>query len=469
MSQSDSKTGSVVLAAGRGTRMYSDQPKVLQRLLDEPMLGYVLRALEGLGWASRPISVIGHGAEAVRKTMGETACDFAIQTELTGTAKALLAAWPKVLEAGFEYLLVVNGDTPLIETAQLEDFVNETRQAGADLAFLSLELENPGAFGRVLREGGPQKDPKKRGKVLGIVEAKDYKEELHGPEPKEINAGIYFLNVAKIGPLLEKITPSPKSGEYYITDLIELSVKAGLKVAAFCQGDDPRLLGINSPRELVEAEELLRQGIVDGWLDKGVLVHNPSQMRIGPLVMLEAGAILHGPGEIYGQSAIKRGVELESHSWLRNAQIAGGTKLRSFCHIEDAVIGEGCQVGPWSRLRPGAVLEDEAHIGNFVEMKKARLGKGAKANHLTYLGDAEVGPGANIGAGTITCNYDGKNKFKTVIGARAFIGSNSALVAPVNIGDNALVGAGSVITKDVPENALSIARGRQSNMEKKPK
>ncbi len=459
MAQSINGVGVVILAAGRGTRMYSEQPKVLQRLLGEPMLEYVLRAVRGLGASeAAPLIVVGHGADAVRRAVGEEAGTFVLQAEQLGTGHALQTAWPDIKASGVEYVLVVNGDTPLVEAETLRAFALESLAAQLDLAFISLELPDPGAFGRVLR---------KNGKLAGIIEAKDYDASLHGPEPREINAGIYFLRVAAVEGLLSSLKPSGKSGELYITDLVELAVGNGFKAEAFCHGSDPRLLGINSPRELSEADELLRRRIVESWQDKGVLVYSPSSMRIGPQVALEPGVVLHGPGEIYGKSAIAAGVEIETHCFLRNAQIGGGTKMRSYCHIEDAVVGANCQVGPNSRLRPGAVMEDESHIGNFVEMKKARLGKGAKANHLTYLGDAEIGPGTNIGAGTITCNYDGKNKFKTVIGARAFIGSNTALVAPVTVGDNALIGAGSVITQDVPSDSLALARGRQVNKAKK--
>lgn len=450
--------GAVILAAGKGTRMHSARPKVLHELLGESMLGLVADALRPL-CDDRLWSVIGHGAEQVRTSLGERAGRYVLQREQLGTGHALGAAWPALEAAGLEYALVVNGDTPLLESADLAAFARRSLSAGADLAFMSVRLENPGAFGRVLRRAG---------EVTAVIEAKDYDPALHGPEPREINAGIYFLRLAAVGPLLGKIQNNNKNAEYYITDLIGLGAAAGLKVLGLEQDASPDrvrdFLGVNSPAELVRAEEALRERIARKWLDAGVLLRSPESARIGPKVEIEPGAEICGPCEIYGLSRIAAGVRLDSHCWLRDTSVAAGAKIRSFCHFEGACIGEGCTVGPFARLRPGALLEKEAHVGNFVEMKKSTLGAGAKAGHLSYLGDAEVGPGSNIGAGTITCNYDGANKHPTLIGAGAFIGSNSALVAPVRIGKNALVGAGSVITKDVPDGNLAIARGKQANL-----
>jgi UDP-N-acetylglucosamine diphosphorylase/glucosamine-1-phosphate N-acetyltransferase len=273
-----------------------------------------------------------------------------------------------------------------------------------------------------------------------------------------------LLKVKTIGPLLEKLQNTNNSGEYYITDLVGLAVEKGLSVDGVQAGNDVSLMGINSPRELIDAETTLRARIVDELIDSGVLVHNPGTVIVGPRAEIEPGAEIFGHCEIYGASKVAAGARLGSYNHITDATFAPGCVVREFNHIEGAEVGEGVTVGPYSRLRPGAKLEKDARIGNFVEMKKATLGEGAKASHLTYLGDAVVGAGANIGAGTITCNYDGKNKFTTRIGAGAFIGSNTALVAPVSVGDNALIGAGSTITKDVPDNQTGIARGKQVNL-----
>lgn len=450
--------GAVILAAGKGTRMHSTLPKVLHEILGESMLGLVADALRplcgGCIW-----SVIGHEAELVRSCLGDRAGNYILQKEQLGTGHALAVAWPELEKAGLQYVLVVNGDTPLLEASALEQFVQQAMKEGADLAFMSVTLDNPGGFGRVSR---------KNGAVTAVIEAKDYDLALHGPEPKEINAGIYFLRLSSIGPLLSKIGNKNKSGEYYITDLVGLSVAQGLKVIALEQDGSPEgveaFLGVNSPAELVRAEESLRRKIVMQHLESGVLIRSPENVRIGPKTRLHAGAEICGPCEIYGASEIAAGASLDSHCWIKNTSIASQAKIRSFCHFEGAFIGARCTVGPFARLRQGARLETEAHVGNFVEIKKATLGEGAKAGHLSYLGDAQIGAGSNIGAGTITCNYDGVNKHSTHIGEGAFIGSNTALVAPVNVGKNSLVGAGSVITKDVPDGSLAIARGKQVNL-----
>ncbi|MEG2173757.1 MAG: DapH/DapD/GlmU-related protein, partial [Desulfovibrionaceae bacterium] len=254
-----------------------------------------------------------------------------------------------------------------------------------------------------------------------------------------------------------------KSGEYYLTDIIGLAVTGQHAVRGVECGNEPHLLGVNSPVELAEAENLLREQVVTACLRAGVILHAPESVRISPRAKVAPGAEIFGPAEIYGQSRIAQGAVVESHCVLHDAVVEEGACIHSFSHIVDAYVGARASVGPYGRLRPQAHMEEESHVGNFVELKKARLGKGAKANHLSYIGDAEVGAKTNIGAGTITCNYDGKNKFVTRIGAGAFIGSNTALVAPVNVGDNALIGAGSVITKDIPAHEMGIGRARQMN------
>ncbi|PTN32321.1 bifunctional UDP-N-acetylglucosamine diphosphorylase/glucosamine-1-phosphate N-acetyltransferase GlmU [Desulfonatronum sp. SC1] len=443
----------LVLAAGKGTRMHSDKPKVLHTLLGEPMLWYVLEALRPLA-AEGTYAIIGHGADLVRKQFPDER--FILQKEQLGTGHAVLSAWPEVLAANVQWCLVINGDTPLIDGVMLERFCTAMMHDEVDLAFVSTTLEDPSSYGRVIRDGS--------GLVRGIVEAKDFDPKRHGEPSGEINAGIYLLRVETLGPLLSKISADNKQGEYYLTDLVDLAVRDGLRVGTFNAGDvgdSLSCMGVNSPLELADSEDVLRRRAVQALQRGGVTIHLPDTVSIGPRVLVEPGAEIFGPCELYGAVHICRGAVLESHTWIKNARIGSGSVVRSFSHLEGATVGEGCIVGPYARLRPDAVLETGARIGNFVEMKKARLGKNAKASHLTYLGDAEVGEDVNIGAGTITCNYDGKRKHLTEIGPRAFIGSNTALVAPVRIGADALVGAGSVITKDVPDASLAVARGKQ--------
>lgn len=457
----------LILAAGKGTRMPSPRPKVLQTLLGESMLGLVYTALASLSEVERVLTLVGYEADLVRAETERCARRLARrdlrpeegvvcieQTEQRGTGHALLTALPE-LEKGCGRVLVVNGDMPLLPPGALRHFMAEA--GNAEVAFLTLMLNEPGVYGRVMRDVA--------GRAVAIVEAKDYVEAEHGRAPHEINTGVYLLNVDAARRLLPALTTDNKSGEYYITDLVKLAVAAEMRVRGVAVREDgAALLGVNNPAELAAAEASLQRRRVAELLASGVILHAAEAVRVGPFARVEPGAELFGPCEIYGDSRVEGGALVESHCVLRDVVVGAGARVRSFCHLEDAVVGSRCQVGPYARLRPGAVMEEDAHLGNFVEMKKARLGKGAKANHLAYLGDAEVGPGANVGAGTITCNYDGRNKHRTVIGPGAFIGSNTALVAPVTVGAGALVGAGSVITKDVPDGALAVGRGRQVNI-----
>ncbi len=467
--------GALILAAGKGTRMYSDTPKVLQQILQEPMLRYVYDAVMPLmaeytqkaqaapdaatNSAKQHIwTVIGHKAEMVQNTFPQYTNNFIIQEQQLGTGHALQVAWPTLEQAGLTHILVINGDTPLLPSYLLQDFYTACVTQHAAIGFMTLTLEDPAAFGRVVRKDNA---------VHTIVEAKDYDESLHGPEPKEINAGIYCLELNAIKPLLSKLNNNNKNGEFYITDLIALAVDQKLAVVGHNLGDNPYLLGINNPYELVRSEELIREQIVEKFQKDGVIIRAAHSVRIGPDVTIERGVSITGPCEIYGTCHIAAGAVIESHCVITNSDIGAGTKILSFCHIQQASVAQGCSVGPYARLRPLATLDDNVHIGNFVEVKKSHFAKGAKASHLSYIGDATIGEKVNIGAGTITCNYDGKNKFTTVIEEGAFIGSNSSLVAPVTIGKKALVGAGSVITKNVPENHLAVARGTQITRERR--
>ena len=445
-------TAALVLAAGKGTRMHSDRPKVLQTLLGEYMLAYVLAALRPHFGENIRI-VAGHQARLLEEAFpGER---FVLQAEQLGTGHALMLALPPLVEAGFRHVFVVNGDAPLLDAETARNFLQKA--GGADLAFATLELDEPGSYGRVAREAG---------KPRAIVEARDCDQEMLA-RTREVNAGLYLISLALAEALLPRLTRANNSGEYYITDLVALAAADGYDVRAVECGGDENLLGVNSPEELDRMEERLRGRVAAGLLRSGVLLHASGMVRVSPLARIEPGAELTGPCEIFGQSVVKRGARVASHCLVRDSVIEENAEVRHFSHLEGARLGAGAVVGPFARLRPGAVLEPASRVGNFVEIKNARLGEGAKANHLTYLGDADVGPGANIGAGTITCNYDGRHKYKTSIGEKAFIGSNTALVAPVAVGAGSLVGAGSVITMDVPEGEMAIARSRQKNLPRK--
>ncbi|MDD4701954.1 MAG: bifunctional UDP-N-acetylglucosamine diphosphorylase/glucosamine-1-phosphate N-acetyltransferase GlmU [Desulfovibrio sp.] len=449
------KNAALILAAGKGTRMHSDKPKVLQTMLGEPMLACVIEALRPV-FAEDVWIVTGHRADMVQAAFPHMPHVF--QEQQLGTGHALIQALPALTKAGCTHLLVVNGDAPLLSESLVRQFLSEA--VGADLAFATIDLDNPGAYGRVVRQGDD---------VRAIVEAKDYDPGLYGPPTGEVNAGMYYCALDVMESLLPHIGNANKSGEYYITDLIGLAVAGKYKVLGVRCGRDDGLMGVNSPVELERMEETLRARRVRDLLASGVIIHAADSVRVGPLAEVRPGVELTGPCEIYGRSLILRGASVASHCVLRDSVVSSGAQIRSFSHLEGAQVGEEALVGPYARLRPGAVLEAQSHVGNFVELKKARLGQGAKANHLTYLGDADIGAGSNIGAGTITCNYDGKNKFVTKIGERTFIGSNTALVAPVSVGDDALVGAGSVITMDVPAGELGIAREKQKNLPRRKK
>ncbi len=456
----------LILAAGKGTRMPSPRPKVLQTLLGETMLALVTATLAAMPRVRHAITLVGNeadmvSAEAVRvaERLGKKALCVRQERQL-GTGHALMTAMPELQGDGS--VLVVNGDAPLLTPDVLNRFIDAAE--GADVAFLSLVMDDAASYGRVIRENGA---------VRAIVEAKDFDPSLYGPleDAREVNTGIYLFSLPAARRLLPSLSCDNRGGEYYITDLVSLGLAAGMDVrgvraeGAGC--DANALLGVNTPAELAAAEEILSNRRREALLASGVILHSPSSVRVSPMASVEKGVELFGPCEIYGDSVIRSGARVLSHCVLRDADIEGGVEIREFCHIEKAVVRRGAIVGPYARLRPQALVDEEAHVGNFVELKKTHLGKGSKANHLTYLGDAEVGPGVNFGAGTITCNYDGKNKFRTVIGEGCFIGSNTALVAPVSVGDGALVGAGSVITEDVPAGKLALGRGRQVVKERK--
>ncbi|WP_298069003.1 bifunctional UDP-N-acetylglucosamine diphosphorylase/glucosamine-1-phosphate N-acetyltransferase GlmU [uncultured Mailhella sp.] len=451
---------SLILAAGRGTRMPSPRPKVLQTLLGETMLALVTAALHELDGRQEIFTLVGNAAaevsreaEAAAARLGRSA-RLIEQKEQRGTGHALMTALPQLPPEG--RLLVVNGDAPLVTAAALERFLE--RAWGADVAFLSLELDDAASYGRVVRRDGA---------VRAIVEAKDFDPALYGPkeEAREVNTGIYLFSLPAVRALTPRLGRANASGEYYITDLAALGLEAGMDVrgiraeGAGCEA--AALLGVNTPAELAEAESLLQERRASGLLASGVILHQRESVRVSPFSRVEAGAELFGPCEIYGDSRIESGARVRSHCVLRDAVIRGGAEIREFCHIDSAEARKGAVIGPYARLRPQTLIDEDAHAGSFVEIKKTRLGKGSKANHLTYLGDTEAGPGVNFGAGTITCNYDGVNKHRTVIGANCFIGSNTAFVAPVSVGEGALVGAGSVIVEDVPPHSLALGRGRQ--------
>jgi bifunctional UDP-N-acetylglucosamine pyrophosphorylase/glucosamine-1-phosphate N-acetyltransferase len=447
----------LVLSAGKGTRMKSALPKVLHLLLGEPMLWYVHYALRGVFDRQDIFYVIGYKADLIKDSLDFIQGQTVYQQAQLGTGHALQCAYSYLVERGYEWCLVVNGDVPLLNMEKVLPMMEQALLSKVAMAFLTIYLDDPKGYGRVIRDDS--------GNLKGIVEEKDIGDKVVR-ETKEVNAGIYFINLKMIKDYLFKLTNENRQGEYYLPQLIEFLVRDGRKVLGVSAGEDTAFLGVNSSRELVKCDELLRNKITSELLDKGVLIYNPDQVRIGPKVEIEVGARITGPVEIYGECSIERDVVIDSYVWITNSKISFGSRIFSFSHIEEATIGPNSKIGPFARLRPGAVLVEDVKVGNFVEIKKSLLEKGVKASHLSYLGDSFIGEDTNIGAGTITCNYDGKNKHKTYIGRSVFVGSNTSLVAPLKIGDRALIGAGSTITKDVPNGALALERSEQKNLKR---
>jgi bifunctional UDP-N-acetylglucosamine pyrophosphorylase/glucosamine-1-phosphate N-acetyltransferase len=423
-------TAAIILAAGQGTRMKSSLPKVLHKVAGLPMLGHVVKALRGAG-AERIVVVTAPSGEEVRAYAAQLGCETAIQEQQLGTGHAAAAA--KAALAGFSGTLVIAaGDSPLITAGLISDLLKAQLRTG--LALVAFNATDPAAYGRVLMTPD--------GFLNRIVEFKDASE----PERKITlcNGGLYAVDAQKFFRWTASLKNSNAQGEYYLTDVPGIARADGVK-CSLAFADEALVAGVNSRAELAAAEALMQQAIRRRFLDAGVAMSAPETVWFSHDTEIGSDAVIE-PQVIFGAGVT----------------VAGGATIRAFSHLEGATVAAGAIVGPYARLRPGAQIGEGAHIGNFVEVKNAIIGAGAKANHLTYLGDAVVGPKANIGAGTITCNYDGFGKYKTEIGAGAFIGSDTALVAPVKIGDGAITAAGSVITEDVEAGALAIARGQQT-------
>jgi len=425
----DSPLAVVILAAGQGTRMKSALPKVLHRIAGRPMLGHVLAVARALG-AKRMVVVTAPDAEQVAALAKEWGAETAVQDRQLGTGHAVLAARPALGDFSGN-VLVLFGDAPLLTAATLGKLVNRL-QAGADIATLGFIAANPTGYGRMITDGDA---------LLRIVEEKDASaDERRIPR---VFAGMLAGKAATVFELLSKVGNQNAQGEFYLTDLIAIARGRGLNCAVV-EGPESEMLGVNSRAQLAEAESAFQARRRRELMEQGVTFLAPDTVFISADTVIEPEAtiaqyVVFGPG----------------------VTVRKGAEIRAFCHIENAEIGANAIVGPFARLRGGAKLDDGVDLGNFVEIKNAHLETGVKAHHLTYIGDAHVGARANIGAGTITCNYDGVSKHRTEIGANAFIGSNAALVAPVKIGEGAIVAAGSVITEEVPDNALALGRARQ--------
>jgi bifunctional UDP-N-acetylglucosamine pyrophosphorylase/glucosamine-1-phosphate N-acetyltransferase len=440
----------VVLAAGQGKRMNSALPKVLQPLVGKPLLRHVLDTARALSPAGLHV-VYGHGGEAVRAAFAGEAVNWALQAEQKGTGHALQQAMPSIPED--HLVLVLYGDVPLLRAETLRALIAEA--SPRQLALLTVTLADPTGYGRVIRDA--------RGRVRGIVEQRDAT-----PRQQRItegNTGVLVAPAAQLRSWLARLRSDNAQGEYYLTDVIAMAVRDGLSVAAQVAGDEAEVLGVNDREQLAQLEAVLRAQRARAALRAGVMLMDP--LRFDQRGELIAGRDVHIDINVVleGRVELGDGVRIGPGCVLREVTLGAGTVVHAHSVLEKCVTATDCVIGPFARLRPGAQLGAGAHVGNYVEIKNATLGRGAKANHLTYIGDATVGGGVNIGAGTITCNYDGVNKWRTEIGEGAFIGSGTMLVAPVKVGDGATIGAGSTITKEAPAGQLTLARGRQVSLE----
>ncbi|MBP5060572.1 bifunctional UDP-N-acetylglucosamine diphosphorylase/glucosamine-1-phosphate N-acetyltransferase GlmU [Pseudomonas chlororaphis] len=439
----------VILAAGQGTRMRSSLPKVLHPVAGNSMLGHVIHSARQLD-PQRIHVVIGHGADAVRERLAADDLNFVLQDKQLGTGHAVAQAVPFITA---DTVLILYGDVPLIEVETLQRLL---KQAGPEqLGLLTVELADPTGYGRIVRDAA--------GKVAAIVEQKDTNEAQRAIT--EGNTGILAVPANRLGDWMSRLSNNNAQGEYYLTDVIAMAVSDGLVVATEQPHDAMEVQGANDRKQLAELERHYQLRAARRLMAQGVTLRDPArfdvrgEVSVGRDVLIDINVILEG------RVVIEDDVVIGPNCVIKDSTLRKGVVIKANSHIEGAVLGEGSDAGPFARLRPGTVLDARAHVGNFVELKNAHMGEGAKAGHLAYLGDAEIGARSNIGAGTITCNYDGANKHRTVLGEDVFIGSNNSLVAPVDIQDGATTAAGSTINQTVEKAQLAVARARQKNID----
>ncbi len=444
----------VVLAAGKGKRLHSKTIKLLHAVAGRPMVAYVLEAVLALK-PDRLVTVVGHQAKQVREALEGVPTAFALQKEQRGTGHAVLRAAGKLALSKDCTLLIVNGDLPTLQPATLRKLVTRHRRTGAVLSVLTAEVDDPSGYGRVVRDG--------RGNIARIVEHGDATAQER--RVREINCGIYCARPDLLMKTLRRLKPDNTQGEYYLTDAVAALLRRGEKVVALCHSDAEEILGVNTRQELARASMTLFERKAEQLQDRGVTILDASRTRIDPRASVGRDTIIHPDVSIEGSTRIGQDCIVRSGCRITDSRIGRRVEIKDHSVVSQSTIGDDAQVGPFAHLRPGSILESDARVGNFVELKKTRLGRSSKANHLTYLGDSTIGPECNVGAGTITCNYDGIRKHPTKVGRKVFIGSNTQLVAPVEIGDGAYVAAGSTVNRDVPPGALAIARSKQRNIE----
>ena len=465
--------GVVVMAAGRGTRMRSEQAKVLHQIVGRPMIRYALDVARAVAGHSVAV-VVGHQAAQVRAVLeaalagqsGGAAVHIVEQGQQLGTGHAVLQTRsvfaPGKANAPVAYL-ILNGDTPLLQESTLRALLQTHRAAGATVTLLTAILDNPGGYGRVVRRTakGASGAVHASADVVKIVEDRDASPEER--TIREINVGTYVVDGSFLFAALDKVQPHNAQGEYYLTDIVDMAVTQGHRVAALPLTNPDEGLGVNSRLQLADAEQVIRQQIRRRWMEAGVTMIDPASTWIDAEVVIGKDTTLHPNVTLEGKTVIGEGGEIRSFTRLTNCAVGSHVTILDHCVCADSQIDEQATIGPFVHLRPGVRVRKKAKVGNFVEMKKTDLGEGAKANHLSYLGDATIGKDVNIGAGTITCNYDGVHKHQTIVGDHVFLGSDTQLIAPVTIGAGAVIAAGTTVTQDVPADALAIARVAQVN------
>ena len=451
----NAKLAVVIMAAGKGTRLKSSRPKVLHQIGGKTLLSHVIAAASKVVPAGDIYVVVGHQAEQVREAVAASGVGFVEQTEQLGTGHAIQCTRQAI--EGYENILVLSGDVPLIRPETIEKVWQFHLAEIAAMTILTAAPEDATGYGRILRSapGSPE--------VEAIVEQKALTAEQFSL--REINSGIYAFKTAALLVHLGKLNAENANKEVILTDMAGLLRAAGERVVAIEAAEAAEVLGANTLAELASLDATMRAATASRLMAQGVTIFRPETCVIDAEVEVAADTVIEPFVQLLGATRIGTDCLIRSYTVIENCTLGDNVLLRQSCVLSDSMVGDGAKIGPFAHLRPGSEIGEDAHVGNFVETKKTRLGKGAKANHLTYLGDAEVGAGSNIGAGVITCNYDGVHKHRTQIGKGAFVGSDSTLVAPVTVGDGAYIGAGSCITKDVPAGALAVSRARQANLE----
>ncbi len=439
------------MAAGKGTRLKSQLPKVLHEVGGKPLLTHVIAAATRVVPPEDVFAIIGHEADRVRAAVADTKANFILQSEQRGTGHALIVA--RAALSPYDHVIVLSGDAPQITPQTIAALLNFHLDQRAAMTLLSADLADPTGYGRVIRKNARSSE------VKFIVEEKSASSAQK--RIREINAGFYVFSVPQLFSNIDKLSTANPHAEYYLTDMASVLRKAGQRVVAWKTEDAAEILGANNRAELALLDHHMRLRKSQQLMADGVTIFYPATCVIDSEVEIAADTVIEPFVQILGHSRIGANCRIRSYSVIRDCEIADGVLIRPGCVMEGSRIGANAILGPYSHLRPGSDIGEGAHVGNFVETKKIKLGKGSKANHLTYLGDCEIGSGVNIGAGTITCNYDGVNKHTTIIEDGVFVGSDSTLVAPVRVGKGAYIGAASCITDDVPEDSLAVARGRQ--------